>query len=256
MQIKTWFSALLMAAVTSFVLVNPAQASPVSGQGTWETTLQPRDLDGNGVTDAFYDTTLNLTWLRNANVNGEITWDVAHTWAAGYSIGGYSDWRLPTMVDTDAPGCDFSHGGTDCGFKVLTTGESASGIIVYSEMASLWYNTLGNEGACSIGNTSCQMGPQPVRGLTNTGEFQNLQPGIYWSGLEYEPMTDSAWVFRAGNGVQSNWNKDGQFYALAVRRGDVVSAQVPEPAILALALTALAGLGFVRRRRTVGSLAL
>lgn len=201
MQIKTWFNALLMTAVTTFVLITSAQAGPVSGQGTRETTLQPRDLDGNGITDAFYDTILNLTWLRNANVNGEITWDAANTWSADYSIGGYSDWRLPTMVDTGTPGCDFGHRGTDCGFKVQTTGDSASGIIVYSEMASLWYDTLGNEGACSLGDTSCEMSPQPVRDLTNTGEFQNLQPGIYWSGLEYEPMAGFAWIFRTGNGV-------------------------------------------------------
>jgi hypothetical protein len=41
------------------LMVTPAQAG-----------LQARDLDGNGITDAFYDTTLNITWLRDAHVNG------------------------------------------------------------------------------------------------------------------------------------------------------------------------------------------
>ncbi len=41
-----------------------AQAAPVPGQGTWETTLQARDLDGNpSTTEAWYDTALNLLWL-------------------------------------------------------------------------------------------------------------------------------------------------------------------------------------------------
>ena len=59
MQIKTCFNALLAAAAAPLITATPAQA-----------TLQARDLDGNGVTDAFYDTTLNITWLRDANVNG------------------------------------------------------------------------------------------------------------------------------------------------------------------------------------------
>jgi hypothetical protein len=41
----------------------------VPGQGTWQTTLQARDLDGDGQIDAFYDTVLNITWLRDANAN-------------------------------------------------------------------------------------------------------------------------------------------------------------------------------------------
>ena len=41
-----------------------AQAVPVSGQGTWETTLQARDMDGNpATTEAWYDTALDLLWL-------------------------------------------------------------------------------------------------------------------------------------------------------------------------------------------------
>lgn len=39
-----------------------AQAAPIPGQGTWETTLQGRDLDGNfGSFEAYYDTVLDIT---------------------------------------------------------------------------------------------------------------------------------------------------------------------------------------------------
>jgi hypothetical protein len=62
----------------------------VPGQGTWETTLLPRDLDGNLANgpEAFYDTVLNITWLRNAKVNGLMTWTSANTWANTLVVGG------------------------------------------------------------------------------------------------------------------------------------------------------------------------
>ena len=134
--LKTW------AATCALVLAGNAGAVGVSGQGTWETTLQPRDLDGDTVTDAFYDAELNITWLRNANVNGQMAWADANAWAANLVVGAYSDWRLPTMIDTGAPGCDFSlAGGTDCGYNMQTK----TGTTVFSEMAHLYYVTLGNK---------------------------------------------------------------------------------------------------------------
>ena len=43
-------------------------ASGISGQGTWETSLLPRDLDGDlSTAEAYYDTDLNITWLADAN---------------------------------------------------------------------------------------------------------------------------------------------------------------------------------------------
>ena len=68
-----------------------ANAVPVSGQGTWETTLQGRDLDGNNLTaEAYYDTALDITWLANADINGEMDWFAANTWAGGLNINGFT----------------------------------------------------------------------------------------------------------------------------------------------------------------------
>jgi hypothetical protein len=78
------------------------------------------------------------------------------------------------MVDIGVPGCDWSNaGGTDCGFNV----QPSNGSTVYSEMASLFYDTLGNKGICPPGSVNCNNSSgQSGWGLTNTGEFIYLQP--------------------------------------------------------------------------------
>ena len=245
MKINQILGRLLAAVYTAVMLAVPAQASLVG-----------RDINGLAVAGSsagavfLYDTTLNITWLRNANVNGLMNWGQANTWAAGYSLGSYSGWRLPTMVDTGTPGCNYSSaGGTDCGYNVQTT----SGSTVYSEMASLWYDTLGNKAYCPPGDASCAGGPQAGWGLTNVGDFLNMQSYAYWSGTEYAPNPIYAWYFNTNLGFQVANRKDDQLYAMAVRPGDVLAAQVPEPESLVLALTALGAMALVRRRRALGA---
>ncbi len=220
-----------------------AQAAPVSGQGTWETTLQGRNLDGNASTfEAYYDTTLNVTWLANANnANGPISWDAANTWAANLNVNGVTGWRLPTIVDTGAPGCDWANTGTDCGYNVQT-GSAAT--TVYSEMASLFYDTLGNLGY----NDTSGVHPQPGFGLSNTGSFSNFYSGSYWSDLQYAPSTFNGWYFNFHYGNQNKTNKANGLYALAVHPGDI--SAVPVPAALWLFGSGLIGLlGLARRRK-------
>ena len=65
--------ALLLAA--ALAAVSAAHAVPVPGQGTWETTLQARDIDGDGTVDAWYDTALDLTWLADANAGAGTAFD-------------------------------------------------------------------------------------------------------------------------------------------------------------------------------------
>lgn len=40
--------------------------------GIAQAALQDRDLDGDSVVDAFYDTDFDITWLRDADVNGRM----------------------------------------------------------------------------------------------------------------------------------------------------------------------------------------
>ena len=194
LSIRAVAGAICTAAAT--LLAAPAQAA-----------LQDRDLNHDSVVDAFYDTDLDITWLRDANVNGTMQWTMAVTWADGYSLGGYSDWRLPT-----SDGCMLYN-------------------CTNSEMGHLWYVELGN----SAGT------------LTNTGNFQNFEPGDYWSGTEYAPTPSEAWYFDTIGGYQLPDGKNLYFFAMAVRDGDV--AVVPEPQTYALLALGLTGLLAVTRRR-------
>ncbi len=185
MQAKGLRRAVFGAAGAAAVLLSGVmQAAGVPGQGTWETTLLGRDIGGHAVAassaDAvfLYDTTLNVTWLRDANVNGRMTWDTANTWANGLVVGAWSDWRLPTLspVDGHAFQTDFANNGsTDRGYAKTGTGWAMA-----SEMGHLFYVTLGNKGQCTPNDASpgsCV--PQPGSGLTNTGTFQNMQSGTF-----------------------------------------------------------------------------
>ena len=234
------------AVLAAMLMMGAVQAAPVSGQGTWETTLKARDINGNAVAlDSvsaafFYDSTLNVTWLANMNQNGPMNWYEATAWATALDTGGFTDWRLPTIIDSGTPGCTaWTNSGGDCGYNVQTEVNGA-----YSELAHLYYVTLGNLAYTDPnGNAG-----QPGWGLTNTAHFQDMQANGYWSRNLYQV---SAWRFNISEGSQSTDSVGQQgMSAVAVRSGDI-AAPVPEPATIALAAVALLGITATRRRRPV-----
>ena len=220
---------------------------------------------------AYYDDVLDITWIANANLaasntfglayntnlgdypgdpfgpsyteqiltSGQMTWGGALHWIdamnadGGTGYLGYNDWRLPIMLDTGTSGCNFAYTGTDCGYNIQTGSVATT---VYSEMASLWYDTLGNKAFFDTSGTV-----QPGWGLTNTGPFSNVQSYVYWLGQGYaSPGNNFAWAFTASNGSQGPNGKTENFYGWAVRSGDV--SAVPVPAALWLFGSGLAGL--------------
>lgn len=207
---------------------------------------------------AYYDSTLGITWLADANLadsndfgvagigfNGDMSWDKANEWIAALNTTAYlgaNDWRLPFVTDTGAPGCDLAYTGTDCGYNAQTK----DGSTVYSEMAHLFYVTLGNTGTFDTSGNLSGCAGFPVFCLTNTGPFANLQANYYWTGTEYAPDTSNSWYFHFGAGSQYLELKSQGLYAWAVRPGDI--AAVPLPAAAWLFGGALALLGAVRRR--------
>lgn len=118
-------------------------------------------------------------------------------------------------------------------------------------MAHLFYSTLGNTGYYNTSGspTGCS-GSSPYC-LTNDGPFSNLQPNVYWSGTTYAPLSILAWLFAFDNGGQSNVSKSNNFYAWAVRPGDI--APVPVPAAVWLLGSALGVMGLLRRKALTGT---
>jgi hypothetical protein len=129
--------ALALAAATLATLAltaSPAHASLVA-----------RNLDSDDSTaEAYYDTTLGITWMRDRNhlagvtpgmvSTGLVTWadgDAAIAALNASSTAGYglSGWRMPTaggVASIAGAGCQFGfNGSTDCGSNVDTSSSRA-----------------------------------------------------------------------------------------------------------------------------------
>lgn len=251
---RSHFSAVvfvsLLAASTASI------AGLVSGQGTWETTLKARDINGDGATDAFYDSTLNLTWLKDWSIGTTspagafMSWRNAEVWVSELTYGGHTGWRLPALYKrTDRFDTAYSNNGTtDSGYA-----RSGAGWGLASELGHLFYVTLGNRGYCAPDDanpTTCV--EQVGYGLSNTAEFVGIQGGGYWTnGYEGQRMVEQGWAFITWAGLQGvpwNW-PSAQLLAVAVHDGDIGALAVPEPMTLSLALAGLFAAYGSRRRK-------
>ena len=206
---------------------------------------------------AYYDDSLNITWVQDANLartrgfdaDGLMEWGTALAFIGTLNTAGYlgvTNWRLPTMTDLGAPGPSggpFS--GGDNGYNV----DIASG-----EMAHLHYGAaplvgLGNIGYynTSGGVTGCLTGPAP-NCFANANPFSNVNTinYDYWYGQTVVTSTNFAWTFGFYDGNQASRGKTTLQNAWAVASGDF--ATVPVPGAVWLFGGALAVLGAVRRK--------
>ena len=87
--------------------------------------LVGRDLDGDNLTaEAYFDTTLGITWLRDANeatATSTLQWQQAMDWAAGLTYAG-ATWRLANM-DRDGDDTIVNVGTADCSLVDCTDNE-------------------------------------------------------------------------------------------------------------------------------------
>ena len=84
--------------------------------------------------------------------------------------------------------------------------------------------------------------------LSKKSEVTNVQFDYYWSGTEAASDPSYVQVLFPMEGFQVNGYKANRLYAVAVRPSDV-TASVPEPQTLALALLALGATVVTRKRR-------
>jgi len=187
---------------------------------------------------------LNVTWLRNVPVAPFVGWAEANDWAdnlvTGVSAVAVSDWRLPGMrVANPASTAPLTYDGTS------PLGYNAA--IDSSEMASLFYGTLGNAAKYSADGSLRASG----FGLHNIGAFLGLASYPYWMGSDRGftlAGRDVKWIFDTRDGLQWHSVEEATINAMAVRDGDVMAA-VPEPhAAWLMALGALMLVPALHRR--------
>lgn len=283
---QTTTTRAFMCALTTALAAGAATATTIAGQGTWQQTLQPRDLDGhlaNGP-EAYHDTVLDITWLADTQAIAGTRWDTnfrdgpddqpfdnesngtdgrallsdAFFWVNQLEVGGVRGWRLPRIEPID--GVAYRYGGSkladgdtpfggkvDLGWNVTST---------HSELAHLFHVTLGNLGAYDAGGKEREASQRTF----NTGVFDELKLRKMWSGSKFRAdLPDTAWVFDFATGRQLASMKTlgfpDAYHVWAVHDGDVGAAMpVPEPATWATLLAGLLLLTLARRRRAQASL--
>lgn len=209
---------------------------------------------GNGM---IYDSTLNITWLQDANyaktsgydADGLMTWAQATTWANNLSYGGYSDWRLTSAglngtnyVCSDSyDSCPGYYNGTyDYGFNNT---RSELGNLFLELGNEAYYSTSGQTQGHSLLNSTFT-----DAGTNQSVSFFNANYSVLWEAEKYAPNAAYAWVFSNYGGNQYYDINFSNYAAWAVRDGDV--AAVPIPATAWLFGSGLIGLiGAGRKRR-------
>jgi hypothetical protein len=201
--LRQWLAVASAAAASLFVQY--AASAPIPGQGTWMTVLFPRDINGDGTVDAWYDTSTNLTWLASAQ---ELTYAEGVSYIAGLDVSGVAGWAWANQL----------------------------------QVSTMYHVDLGNvdvpPGLAGWKNTG------PFIGLENGGEGTSSgwfwtgaplvpvgPPGAFTSKVF---AADSLGVFIYDQPSTSHYN------VWAVRAGDVPVAAVPEPETYALMLAGLA----------------
>lgn len=218
----------------------------------------------------------NAVDLRNDVVSsdGSMTWAATNLWLSNLNSAnylGFNGWRLPMLgrdltfgnlvSNFNVGSCTSAKfdGTSNCGWNVLTTDPSdgaaandLSALTIYSEIASLYFDTLGNRSVFDTnGNVVKSNG-----NLENAGPFTNIQhantPDRYWLGIE-DAATNRVWSFAFGPGLQQTVQQNLSLNAMLVMDGDVASlnatSAIPEPDVVVMMGLGLLLLGFLSHKR-------
>ena len=158
------------------------------------TTTSAALIDNGG--GLIYDTVLNITW---AQPDIQRTWSDANTWAAGLTLGGATDWRLP-YISVAGEGW----------FPVVCSPPTTELACRDNELGYMFYHNLSGTQTQSI----------LTSGDPDLALFPSLQSAFYWSGTEFDSV--GAWFFGFNGGDQGVLDQDRNFYSWAVHSGNVV----------------------------------
>lgn len=225
--------------VALVALPMPARAAAA----TWQHALQPRDIDGDGATDAYFDIDLGVTCIADLAIaspnrytprdDGQMMLSNARAFALQFVLDGISGWRLPKTNFSGYGVCEFAVGGGGvCGYHA----DSSS-----SELAHMVFVTLGGTGF-----------PDAGHGLTDTGPFIGLRAISYWSGTSCRHL-QQGFAFSIATGVQNGASTGNELGVWLVRDGDVRA--VPAPATLSMVVAGLALLPASSRWRRLSTVA-
>ena len=224
----------------------------VLGSGLAQAALHDR---GGGL---LFDDVLGVTWLQDANyaktsgydADGLMNWSAANAWAGSLDISrvageSLTGWRLAanTPVGPDWNDAFSYDGSTDHGYNIRSP---------HSELSYMYYVNLGLKSYYDMSGAYQSdfgiFGDGTWGGQNDVGPVKNLQSDAYWSGTAHAPYPAyKAWGFYAVVGYQYHYIQNREFYAWAVRPGDV--AAVPEPEVYALLLAGLGLLAVAAKRR-------
>lgn len=210
--------------------------------------LQGRNVDGNMANgyEAFYDTTLDITWLADPNF-GETSnalpatgswWSWSKNWAESLNYFGATEWRLPRVQSKIST-------GTPADFQV---GFGAG--VSKSELGHMFYVNLQlPPGGSTVPDIVA------IPGLPGES-IKNFRAQLYWTEDVYAPNPALAWALWTSSpfvGSQAFLGKVFPGGAWAVHDGDVFARPaipaVPEPSAIWMMLAGIGVAAFSWRRQ-------
>lgn len=192
---------IVQGGVTYRVIVAPKATGQYGGKA-WKTTNDA----GPAATQ-----TLNNGPAASSSMNSAAY--PAAEWCEALSIGGYTDWYLPSRDELELCYRNLKH--TTTANVTATRGKSS---YTYPEGNDVTGDTMGvNRNSSPTGAAYTSSVPaQTSIAAFQSGGSEAFDSAYYWSSSEYS-ATD-AWTQAFNNGLQTEYGKDFGYFVRAVRR--------------------------------------